>query len=266
MSKLIEALKAGSKEFERKTEHQLTQEQLADIYFSGGDKVKKTDYPLVIKVVEKPRAGSLVPWIISSLALLLMAFSLFSTKRIFVDIKVIDEKNPYLAGFPSALPAPVEPVATVTHKGISEKSEKMNAESFIFEGAAKLKSSKDKSTLTLVNSSVAPFAQANLYLNTPINLSDSKIVFYAKGQKGGENLAVAIKDRDNVTAFEKGRLFPFPDTLSTEWQMAEIFIDGSVKNFDERKVASIRFEFGTKEVRNKPGDTIFIKDVRVVPV
>ena len=37
------------------TSHELTQEQLADIYFSSSEKAKRADQPLVIKVIEKPR-------------------------------------------------------------------------------------------------------------------------------------------------------------------------------------------------------------------
>ena len=117
----------------------------------------------------------------------------------------------------------------------------------------------------MTNSCVAAFARANLYFNSPLNLAGSKIVFYAKGQKGGENLALALKDRGNVAAFERGTIFPFPNNLTTDWQMAEILMDSGVKEFDEKKVSSLRFEFGAKETKNKPGDTIFIKDLQIVP-
>ena len=73
MSKILEALKTSSMELKdkesnpetspqtQKTSHELTQEQLADIYFSGSEKIKKSEYPTVIKVTEKPRPVSYVP-------------------------------------------------------------------------------------------------------------------------------------------------------------------------------------------------------------
>src|SRR5688572_23156315 len=120
MSKLMEALKASAKDKpavseetgarSAKTDYEMTQEQLAEIYFSGTEKrPQESRPPMIIKVVEKPGMASLIPWIITSVAFLITAFSLFSTKRVFVDIKVIDEKSGYFA--PAELPAPApEPV------------------------------------------------------------------------------------------------------------------------------------------------------------
>ena len=73
MSKIIETLKAKSRELtsnggqvkEFKTEksgYELTQEQLADIYFSATGKAKIPEAPIIIKVVEKPRLASVAPW------------------------------------------------------------------------------------------------------------------------------------------------------------------------------------------------------------
>ncbi|MGH7197462.1 MAG: hypothetical protein ACREH5_01815, partial [Candidatus Omnitrophota bacterium] len=138
-------------------------------------------------------------------------------------------------------------------------------EQVVFEGAARLKSSSDGKTLTLVNSSVSNFARANLHFDAPLNLSASKIVFEARGAKGGENLAFALKDRGNVLAFEKGVFFPFPYGLTAEWQRAEVPLENAAKGFDARHVSAIRIEFGSKDAENKPGDTIFIRDFRLVP-
>ena len=268
MSKLIESLKAGAREFSRrqteetgeysakKTSYEMTQEQLADIYFSGSEKVKKSEYPMVIKVVEKPRAGTLLPWTIASIAFLITALSLFTTKRIFVDIKVIDEKSPYFA----LMQNPSQPSAD--KGGLS--GSRIPFENFSFEGASKLKSSKTAAGLTLVNSSVATFARANFNFSAPINLSNLKIVFYAKGGKGGENLAFGAKDEDNVLAFDKGALYPFPNGLTTDWQRAEIAFENTAQGFDKMSASSIRFEFGSKDTKNKTGDTVFIKDLQIV--
>ncbi len=284
MSKLIESLRAGASQFAKrptnghavtaeKTAHELTQQQLADIYFSSGsEKAKKSEYPLVIKVVEKPRPAALLPWVITSLAFLITAFSLFSTKRIFVDVKVIDEKSPYWAAMSggtlpvSAAPASVESLPQETLGPVAETGpgERIATDRFIFEGAAKIKSNKDRSMLVLANSSVAPFARANLFFNPARDFAAQKIVFLAKGQHGGENLAIAIKDRSNIQAFDRGRLLLFPNGLGSEWQTAEIALSDLPKEFDERHVAQMRFEFGSKEVNNKPGDTVFVKDIRVV--
>ena len=282
MSKLIESLKASAKEFsqkqsmaseppeKQKTSHELTQEQLADIYFSGSEKIKKSDSPLVIKVIEKPHPASTVPWIISSIAFFLLALSLFSTKRIFVDIKIIDEKNQFLSSRSEdrALPATdaASTAASLMKKKGARFGDKIPTQEFVFEGAAVLNSTQDTNALTLVNSSVATFARASFHFDPSANLSSCKIVFYAKGNRGGENLALALKDKENIQAFTKNKMFPFPDLLTTDWQKAEMPIVGSVEAFDPKNVTSFRFEFGSKDTGNKPGDTIFIKDIQILPL
>lgn len=260
MSKLIESIKQATKEASAKTTHEMTQEQLADIYFSGGDKGKKTDYPLVIKVVEKPaKASTVAPWLITSIAFLITAFSLFSTKRIFVDIKVIDEKSPYLA---SAAPYEM-PVAPAKPAQPEISGNKIPLTSIDFEGAAKLNSSKNSEGLTLVNSSVANFARATINLKEPLNLEGKKIVFYAKGKYGSEKIALALKDQNNIPAFQKGRIFPVPGGLGPDWQKVEILPSSFENEFEPSKTTHIRFEFGSKDTGNKAGDTILIKDLQI---
>lgn len=272
MSKLIEALKTGGREFTsrqtteaapKKTDHQMTQEQLADIYFSASDSKQRKQLeapPVIIKVVERQSLASLIPWIITSIAFLITAFSLFSTKRIFVDINVIDEKSPIFSQWKETEESP-------DHQQAEEEistAGKISMKSAFFEGASKLKSTADKNSLVLVNSSVSPFARATLRLNPSADLEGMKIVFYAKGTRGGEALAFALKDEDNVLAFHKGKVTPFPEGLSREWQRVEIHASDAVSEFDKNKVIGLRFEFGTN-LDNKPGDTVFVKDLQFVP-
>jgi hypothetical protein len=269
MSKLIEALRTSGRDATRqeakKSDYELTQEQLAEIYFSatGGAQKKLEAPPLIIKVVEKQGAASLIPWVITSLAFLITAFSLFSTKRIFVDINVVDEKamnqwrsvtSEETAG-DVELPADEPPAA----------AGKISMKHAFFEGASKIKSTADNGSLVLVNSSVSPFARATLKLSPAADLQGMKIVFYAKGAHGGENLAFALKDEDNVLAFDKGKVIPFPDKLTRGWQRAEIVVDqAAVKEFDKNKVIGLRFEFGSN-LDNRAGDTIFVKDLQFLP-
>jgi hypothetical protein len=256
MSKLIDSLKVSQKESveTHRSGHQETQEQLADVYFSGGDRKKKSDYPMVIKVVEKRAAASLVPWIITSVAFLITGLALFTTKRVFIDIHVVDENSGFMRPLSGAAP-----------DSAARSSMAVPLDGVAFEGAARLKSSGDGKSLSLVNSSVANFARANIQFKTPLNLSASKLVFEARGAKGGENLALALKDTGNVLAFEKGIFFPFPYGLTADWQRAEIPLENLAKGFDARHVSAIRIEFGSKDAQNTPGDTLFIKDLRLVP-
>ena len=256
MSKILESKKAN---------YEMTQAQLADIYFSDKT-LKPATAALLPSPPERPKA-SIIPWIITIVAFLVAAFALFSTKKIFIDIQVVDQKATY-AGLRPDLMKPQSPQEVGAEKELPlvDESQYLSMNNFIFEGAAKLKSSKEKSMLTLVNSSVAPFARATLYFDPPLDMKHSKLVFYAKGSVGGENVALAIKDDNNLQAFNKGKTYPFPEALMSRWQKAEISLDGAAAVFNKANVMSLRFEFGSKDTENKPGDTLFIKDLQVVSV
>jgi hypothetical protein len=286
MSKIIETLKASSMEHKKKgpdasidprkkmTSHEMTQEQLADIYFAGSEKLVKSEYPTVIRVTEKPSSVSWLPWGVALATVLIAVFLLISGHRVFVDIRVMNERAASLNVLPESSDTSQE-VTTESPKVLAPTDKQENVlhlgdnvplQDFSFEGAAKLKSSKESTSLTLVNSSVAPFARAILRFDTPMNLAGSKVVFYAKGNRGGENIAFALKDKENISAFNKNKIYPFPGSLTTDWQRAEIPMSNTSKEFDVRSVTSLRFEFGSKDTENKPGDTIVVKDLQVVPL
>lgn len=270
MSKLLEALRASTKEYPKvegpasparsKSDHEATQEQLAEIYFSSGasERARPAELPAptVIKVIERPAPSNLIPWIIASVAFLITAFSLFSTKRIFVDVRVIDEDHPMaVSRYEERTAREDEPAPPV--------GQMVPIRNAVFEGAAKLKSSSTREGLSLVNSSVSPFAQASVRFDPPRDLTGAKVVFYARGTRGGERLGFAMKDRDNVLAFAKGKIFPFPDGLTTEWQRAEVPLSAVLREFNAKHVVSFRFEFGTN-VQNRAGDAILVKDLQIL--
>jgi len=282
MSKIIEALKVRSSQMPKDTSsesqpkevrverssHELTQEQLADIYFSATGKPRTSEPPVIIRVVERTRLATFIPWLIACAAFVATLFSLFSTQKILVDVKILDEKSAARYGLDRrTVEEESRPSSAEASGKLSDSpSHRFTTQDFLFEGAAYLNSSKDKNgTLSLINSSVAPFARATLQLDPPMDLSQVKIVFYVKGGRGGENVAFAMKDKENIQGFYKGKMYPFPDRLSSSWQKAEITIgEETAKDFDSRNVTSLRFEFGSKDTGNKPGDLILVKDLQWV--
>ncbi|MCG3176049.1 MAG: hypothetical protein MOGMAGMI_00987 [Candidatus Omnitrophica bacterium] len=277
MSKIIESLKLHQKSgpakqaVERKTTSvtggaaaEATRDKLADIYFSARNRSPQTfqsDQPVIIKVVEPPRFLSVLPWMIASLAFLITAFSLFSTKRIFIDINIVDDKNPFIEtdrsergrDYPSPPPTAVEP-SGASHLPLKQ---------FVFEGAGAQQSSAEKAGLRLVNTSRASFSRATLPMSEPLDLTGRKLMFEARGVNGGEHLGVALKDTGNVTAFVRGRVFPYPDGLSTEWRRAEVTLTDLSPGFRPNSVQAIRFDYGQKDAGNRPGDIILVRDLRV---
>src|SRR3989338_4943888 len=207
MSKIIETLKHGAAEFKKKTSSDLTQQQLADIYFPEPGKVKTSEYPTVIKVTERQKQTPFIPWSIASLAVFLFFVSLFLNKKVFIDIKVMNDRATALVSQsdPHSQLDEIQYTASSCEQAnqagsktdIIHLGDKLPMEKFIFQGASTLKSSKNKSQLTLINSSVAPFARAIFSFEEPVNLTNTKVVFYAKGYRGGENIAFSMKDRDN---------------------------------------------------------------------
>lgn len=268
LSKSLEALRVQETKPKEvridKSAHELTQEQLADIYFTTTNKPRTSELPVIIRLIERPRLATYIPWILACLAFAATLFSLFSTKRVLVDIKVLDENSAFLHALDRRS---LDEASAPALDKKSTVSNEFSVADFVFEGAAYLNSSKDKNgMLTLINSSVAPFARASLRLEPPLDLSRAKIIFYAKGGRGGETVAFALKDEGNVQGFYKGKLLPFPDRLTTGWQKAEIVIaQETAKDFDSRRITSLRFEFGSKDTGNKPGDLILIKDLQWAP-
>ncbi len=267
MSSLLETLKIAGDP--KPTVHEMTQEQLAEVYFSGSEKVKKSEYPLVIKVIDRPKPVAILPWVITSVAILIMALSVFSTKRLLIDIKVIDQDTLYTEDSAPMLRIFSKSAKTLSSNNAPSKAlsgYKIPFQNFIFEGAAGLKSTKNQNGLKLVNSSVAPFARAVLGFEKPVDLTYSRVIFYAKGARGGENIAVALKDGNNIGAFRKGKYYPFPDGLTTSWQQGEVPLTDAHAQFNKQRIASLRFEFGSKDTENRPGDSVLIKDLQIVPI
>ena len=120
-------------------------------------------------IIERPRLATYIPWILACLAFAATLFSLFSTKRVLVDIKVLDENSAFLHALDRRS---LDEASALTPDNKTAAANGFSVADFVFEGAAYLNSSKDKNgMLTLINSSVAPFARASLRLEPPLDLS-----------------------------------------------------------------------------------------------
>lgn len=284
MSKIIESIKAlrkdsdagepvGGQTLERGrtpvaagSGAEATQDRLADIYFKARAQAPQafsSERPVIIKVVESPRFLTVLPWVIASVAFLVTAFSLFSTKRIFIDINVVDDKNPFIETSREGRSDYPLPPFESEPRGGPDGPERLPLKPFRFEGAGSQQSSAEKAGLRLVNTSIASFARATLHLPEPLDLSGRRLIFEARGINGGERLGVAFKDNGNLSAFAKGRIFPYPDGLTTQWQKAEVILADTVAGFRADRVSAIRFDYGQKDAGNRPGDIILVRDLRI---
>lgn len=263
-----------------KSPYQLTQEQIADVYFPGaGTNPRKSDMPMVIRVVEPRPASYQLPWLITTIALFFCAFALFSTKKVMIDVKIIDEAT--LQSHPEALSQtegsritpnaseiiPLSPKTSLTESKTFKTSPlKILPSQAVFTGSGAVESHAEGDVITLVNSDSHSFAQCAFELDRPIDLSTTKLVFMIKGKRGGENLELVLRDTRNISSLMIGSIKPLSQPLGTDWQKVEMtFNNLEQTSFDLRHVAYFRFEFGSKRAGNRVGDTLFIKDLQFLP-
>ncbi|MCA9396598.1 MAG: hypothetical protein KC649_05455, partial [Candidatus Omnitrophica bacterium] len=188
----------------------MTQKQLADIYFrSGTGETQQLPAPTVIHVKEK-KTVNFFPWFISLLALFISIFTLITSKKFEIDIRVIDgaqtkveagspavdtKSNPQVSG--DAGPILIEsPVAENPRQAQALESQEILPMQFRFAGAAVLNSAKDRSHLTLANSTLASLAYAWIEFEPPVNLTSYRLFFEIRGINGGERIELIFKDKN----------------------------------------------------------------------
>jgi len=286
MSKIIEALHQRIKPFKPDKpspqapptsphsptkSYQMTQKELADVYFGGlGPKTPSLPTPTVIRVIERKRTF-IVPWVLTGLVCVTAGALLFSGRRINIDVNILDEgtwrvREARIAGG-SGFQALSGLARTAAGEGslIPTEATDISPLRFRFAGAAVLNSSREKTILTLANSSLSDIAYAAIDFKPPMSLAQHKLVFEARGESGGEKLEIIFRDTRNNSSLNVRRIEPFRSGLSTHWQLAEITIDETA-TFHRDSIVQMRFEFGSQRTTNPPQMTLFIKNIRSVPV
>lgn len=245
--------------------HQI-HEQLADVYFQGPKQLSDDPQaafhaPTVVRVVDRSRSYFL-PWIITLLALILCAFALFSTKRVAIDIRIMDAAVSKPAVDTEA-PVRMTPEALETSRILPEVLA-MNPSDFIFSGAALLRSSREKQQLVLTNSSVSGLAYTQAGFNPPLAALGKRLYFEARGLKGGEKFEIVFKDSNGNTSLNWKPIAPFADGLSTEWQPAVVEFEAS-RFFNPESIEQMRIEFGTQRTGNSTDATLLIRNIQWIP-
>lgn len=267
----VEALMSGSgaPQPQERPSRQQIHEQLADVYFQGprqqqqqliSDEANPSFHaPTVVRVVDRSRSY-FFPWVVTLLALALSVFTLFSSKRIAIDVRITDAAAPQTS-------APAEPIYAVpAPAAVSRLAEAVSLapSDFIFSGAALLRSSKERQQLVLTNSSVSGLAYAHAMFNPPFNALGTRLYFEARGMKGGEKFEIVLKDANGNTSLNWKPIIPFPDGLSSEWQPAVIDFEPT-RFFDPSAIQQIRIEFGTQRTGNAADATLMIRNLQWAP-
>lgn len=282
MSKIIEALQKP-KPFAKKSATMVpedkarsrfkTQSQLADVYFSGpktGEQAALPE-PTIIRVVEKP-AVSAGPWVISVLALLLACFTLFSSKKIAVQITVADQNAPEAAGAhvpdmarimpdaPHDAEAMIRPVIGRSDLPVQIP---LRGSDFVFSGAAVLNSNATNGEMTLANSSLSGLANALVHFDPPFQAAQYYLQMEARGAKGKEKLEFLFKDMNGNNNLNVKKILIPEEGLTTQWQPIVVELIGT-PHFDANAIEQMRIEFGTQRTANSADATIFVRNLKWV--
>lgn len=244
--------------------HQI-HEQLADVYFQNPKQLMETPQaafqaPTVVRVVDRSRSYFL-PWLVTLLALTLSTFALFSTKRVAIDIRIMDAKSavpPAESQLPTA--------ASAASPAVPHMPEvvPMSPSDFIFSGAALLRSSREKQQLVLTNSSVSGLAYAHAVFNPPLPALGKRLYLEARGLKGGEKFEIVFKDANGNTSLNWKPITPFVDGVSTEWQPVTVDFEPS-RFFNPNAIEQMRIEFGTQRTGNIADATLLIRNIQWIP-
>lgn len=251
----------------------MTQKQLADIYFrSGTGETQQLPAPTVIHVKEK-KSFQFFPWFISLLALSISIFTLVSSKKFEIDIRILDNK-PAIHNAEKALGSGVDRADVLIDKSavnlnllqaaqIPEVKE-MFPTQFRFAGASVLNSSKDRTHLTLANSTLASLAYAWIEYEPPINLAAYRLFFEIRGMNGGEQVELIFKDKNGNSSLNWKSIKPFDGGLLTEWQPFSLDLEAT-PYFDAHQIQQMRIEVGSQRTGNPADAKVMIRNLQLWP-
>lgn len=248
-----------------RTPRQQIHEQLADVYFQGPrpsieEAGRSFQPPTVVRVVDRSRSYFL-PWLITLLALVLSTAALFSTKRVAIDIRVMDAASD-VAPSPHA----TEPAAGPAKNPRVEAPEviTLSPTDFIFSGAALLRSSRERQQLVLTNSSVSGLAYAHISFNPALPALGKRLYFEVRGLKGGEKFEIVLKDSNGNTSLNWKPIVPFEDGVTTEWQPVVVDLEPT-RFFNPNALQQLRIEFGSQRTGNAADATLLVRNLQWIP-
>ena len=245
MSKTIETL---NNPFKKEKLRSSAQEEIAKIYLKVSDKNKH----------KKDKHSSKVPWMVAGLALLLVLLMFFLKSTIDVKVRILGE-IPSLNSV-----APADKFGSLKEKGLyivkGAELNKYLIKNADFAGDARAFSKISDNELILCNARGSGWANYEIVLREPLDLSKLDIRYAAKGERGEEYLTVVIVDSDNRTyRMEKD----ISSKVSKDWQTYTLNFKPLQNALDLANISVIRFEFGSLTAGNSPMATLFLKDICV---
>jgi len=261
MSKILDLLK---KENEKNNTY--IQDQLAEIYISPAEK-KTLDNRKKSKPEKKASGRLLGPVLILGLICIASFILLFSNNKLNIAITIVKDESP---GKPST--SIISPRKEVTHAVVasskSEPTKEVNLSlnglplnNIEFGGSAQEESKITDQYLYLANSRKLIWANVKIDFAKPINILDNSFRFTAKGESGGENLAIILTDINNKT-YQSINIAPHG--LNKVWQDYTIRPNQAIGRIDLTSVSQIKLEFGQLTANNSPSSIIYVTDLKLI--
>ena len=244
MSKILETM---NNPFKKEKIRSSAQEEIAKIYLKVSDKNKH----------KKEKRSPKVPWMIAGVALLFALLMFFLKSTIDVKVRILGE-------IPSLNRSVPDKFGSLREKGLyivkGAEPNKYLIKNADFTGDAKAFSKMSDNEIVLCNARGSGWANYEIVLREPLDLSKLDIRYEAKGERGEEYLTLVIVDSDNRT-YRMER--DIESKVSKEWQTYTINFKPLKNAIDLTNIAIIRFEFGSLTAGNSPMATLFLKDICV---
>lgn len=263
MSKIIEALekvreysarpsesaRSGSESKRRPNTYQATQEELAEVYFSRSGKAQQAlPGPTLVRVVDR-QTSYFWPWVVTTGALVFVAFALIFTGRVDVNVRMSPRNGLEPATQVSMRAGPALPLLT---------------DSFYFSESAEGRSAKGGKELRIAGSLAEGQVYAALHFVPPFDARGYELEFEARGEAGGENVEIFFRDVNRQTSLNQGVLRPFPSGLAAGWEKAAVAVS-SADGFDASRVALLRIETGQRTGHTSSAGAVFIRNLKWKP-
>ena len=244
MSKILDTL---NNPFKKEKMRSSAQDEIAKIYLKVSDKNKN----------KKDKRQPKLPWAIAAVALFLALIVFLFKSNIDIKVHILGE-------IPSFGASETDRFALPREKGLyllkGSEPNKYLIKKIGFTGDAKPFSKADEGQIILCNSKGSGWANYEISLKEPLDLTRLDIKYAAKGEIGGEYLTVAIVDSDNrAYRIEKD----LSSTVSKDWEVYPINFKPFRTAIDLTNIVTVRFEFGSLTAGNNSMATIFLKDICV---
>jgi hypothetical protein len=216
----------------------------------------------------------LFPWLISFFAILLLLVNMAYRGKINIKIEIVGDTSGKITSESAKVTnvqkklLPDNPSAgTVYNPDLLILNGQANTgiiKKIGFYGAAMRDSKMLKDGIYLVNDGTTGWASAGFDMAQPADLTNCSLQFFVKGLTGGESLELILRDSDNNSYLPQVRNRIFEKNISSEWQFISIPFDSFKGYYNSKCVNHIGFEFGTQTTFNDPGDSVYIRDIKIV--